>query len=164
VLERRKGEADKFKSFAADGDLSIVEDIGEDVKEVASFVRKVEDSELLDRVGVDQAGIGAIVDAIVAEGIEHERIVGIPQGWRLNGAIKTAERRLAERALKHGRRPMMTWCVGNAKAEQKGNAITITKQVSGSAKIDPLMALFDAVALMVMNPQRRKPTYQMMFV
>jgi phage terminase large subunit-like protein len=164
VLERRKGEAEKFRSFAEDGDLSIVEEIGDDVKEVAQYVRKIEDSDLLDRIGVDQAGIGAIVDAIMAEEIEHERIVGVPQGWRLNGAIKTAERRLAERALKHGSRPLMTWCVGNAKAEQKGNAVTITKQVSGSAKIDPLMALFDAVALMAMNPQRRKPTYQMMFV
>jgi phage terminase large subunit-like protein len=164
VLQRRKSEAEHFRSFAEDGDLSIVEEIGDDIKEVAGFVRKVEDSELLDRIGVDQAGIGAIVDAIVAEEIDHERIVGIPQGWRLNGAIKTTERRLAERALKHGGRPMMTWCVGNAKAEQKGNALTITKQISGSAKIDPLMALFDAVALMAMNPQRRKPTYQMMFV
>ena len=31
--------------------------------------------------------------------------------------------------------------------------MTITKQVSGSAKIDPLMSLFNAVSLMATNPQ-----------
>jgi len=31
----------------------------------------------------------------------------------------------------------------------------ITKQASGSGKIDPLMALFNAVALMAMNPASR---------
>jgi len=35
----------------------------------------------------------------------------------------------------------------------KGNALSITKQTSGSGKIDPLMALFNAVALMALNPQ-----------
>ena len=47
----------------------------------------------------------------------------------------------------------MAWCVGNAKVVQVGNAITITKQASGSAKIDPLMAGFSAVTMMALNPQ-----------
>lgn len=164
VLERRKAEAQRFRDFEKDGDLTIVSDIGEDVEQVADFVERIEDSALLDRVGVDQAGIGAVVDAIVERKISHERIVGIPQGWRLVGAIKTAERKLAEKALLHGNQRMMSWCVGNAKVEPKGNAILITKQASGSAKIDPLMAAFDAVALMAMNPQPRKKRYQVMFV
>jgi hypothetical protein len=35
----------------------------------------------------------------------------------------------------------MAWAVGNARVEPKGNAITITKQASGTAKIDLLMAV-----------------------
>ncbi len=164
VLENRKSEADRFRDFERDGDLTIVKNVGEDVEQVADYIEQVEDSDLLDQIGVDQAGIGAIVDAVMAKKIEHERIIGIPQGWRLVGAIKTTERRLAEGSLKHGNRPLMAWCVGNAKVEPRGNAILITKQVSGSAKIDPLMATFDAVALMSMNPKPRKKRFQMLFV
>ena len=122
----------------------------------------MEASGLLDRIGVDQAGIGAIADEIEAGdekgdgAIEHDRIVGIPQGWRLNGAIKTLERKVAEKSLVHGGQPLMAWCVGNAKVEPRGNAISITKQANGTGKIDPLMATFNAVALMAMNPEARE--------
>jgi phage terminase large subunit-like protein len=70
----------------------------------------------------------------------------------MNGAVKEAERRLAAGTLLHGGMRLMAWCVGNAKVEPRGNAIIITKQASGTAKIDPLMALINAVSLMSMNP------------
>ncbi len=152
VLERRKSEAQRFRDFEAEGDLKIVERIGEDVRELAKIVAKIEKTGLLDKVGVDPAGVGSVLDALEAEGIPKEKIVGISQGWKLNGAIKTAERRLAEDALVHAAQPMMAWCVGNAKVEPRGNAIIITKQASGLAKIDPLMALLNAVSLMALNP------------
>lgn len=161
ALERRKSEAARLRDFEKDGDLIIVDEIGKDIKECGDIVRKCNAAGLLDRIGVDQAGIGAIVDELEmgdekGEGaIEHDRIVGIPQGWRLNGAIKTTERKIAEKTLIHGNQPIMAWCVGNAKVEAKGNAISITKQVCGTAKIDPLMATFNAVALMAMNPEAR---------
>jgi phage terminase large subunit-like protein len=63
-----------------------------------------------------------------------------------------AERKLAEGALFHAGQAVMAWCVSNAKVEPKGNAMLITKQASGSAKIDPLMAMFNAVELMARAP------------
>jgi phage terminase large subunit-like protein len=160
VLERRKAEAERFQDFERDGDLTIVKQIGDDIVGLAMYVQQVEASGLLDKIGVDQAGIGAIVDAILELDIEQERIVGISQGWRLVGAIKTAERRCAEGTMKHGGRPLMAWCVGNAKVEPRGNAVIITKQAAGSAKIDPLMATFNAVTLMSLNPQPSKSFWE----
>jgi phage terminase large subunit-like protein len=155
VLERRKSEAARFRDFEKDGDLGLVAAIGDDVAEVAQIVQACDASGRLDKIGVDPVGIGSVVDALVAGGIEQDRIVGISQGWRMAGAIKTAERKLAEGALWHGGTPLMAWCVGNAKVEPKGNAIAITKQAAGTAKIDPLMAMFNAVSLMALNPEGR---------
>ncbi|GGX11205.1 terminase [Pigmentiphaga litoralis] len=153
VLERRKAEAPRFHDFARDGDLVLVKQIGQDVEEVAVLVAQIEESGLLDKVGVDPAGIGAILDALVAAGVPQDKIIGISQGWKLGGAIKTTERKLAEGGLVHGGQALMAWCVSNARVEPRGNSILITKQASGSAKIDPLMALFNAVSLMSLNPE-----------
>lgn len=153
VMERRKSEAARFADFAKDGDLTLVERIGDDVADVAEIVGRVYESGRLDKIGVDPHGIGGILDVMVASGVPAEQISGVSQGWKLTGAIKTAERRLAEGALHHGDARLMAWCVGNARVEPRGNAVMITKQASGFAKIDPLMALFDAVALMSLNPQ-----------
>lgn len=153
VLERRKAEAPRIRDFANDGHLTLVERIGDDVDQIAELVAQVEEAGLLDQVGLDPVGIGAILDALEAKGIPREKIGGVKQGYTLGGAIKTAERKLAEGGLWHGGQPMMAWCCGNARVEPRGNAILITKQASGSAKIDPLMALFNAVTLIALNPE-----------
>lgn len=153
VLTRRKSEAARFHDFARDGHLTLVKSIGDDVTEVAELVARVEMAGLLDKVGVDPAGVGAILDALVAAEVPEEKVIGISQGWKLGGAIKTTERRLAEGGLVHGGQPMMNWCCGNARVEPRGNSILITKQASGFAKIDPLMATFNAVSLISLNPQ-----------
>lgn len=153
VLERRKSEGARFKDFAKDGDLTLVKHIGDDVAEVVGICVTVNESGLLDKIGVDPHGLGGILDALLEAEIDEDKIIGVSQGWKLQGAIKTTERRLAEGGLTHAPQPMMNWCVGNARIEPKGNAILITKQASGFAKIDPLMALFNAINLISLNPE-----------
>lgn len=160
VLERRKEVAPRLHDFAKDGDLTLVQHIGEDVADVASICALIEARGLLDKIGCDPAGLGGITDALAEAGIPETKMVGIQQGWRLTGAIKTAERKLAEGVLVHGGQPLMAWCVGNAKVEPRGNAVIITKQAAGSAKIDPLMALFNAVTLMSLNPASEKSFWE----
>ena len=160
ALERRKSEESKYRDFIKACDLTLVERVGQDVEEVVVLVQLIVDSGLLDKVGVDRLGLGAIYDALVGSDEEPgpvtaEEVVGIPQGYQMNGAIKTAERHVAAKKLVHGGSALMAWNVGNAKTEMKGNAVTITKQISGVGKIDLLMALFDAVYLMALNPEAK---------
>lgn len=157
ALERRKDIVSNLLDFEADGDLTIVDRPGDDVLQVADIICEVRDAGLLpdkQAIGVDSAGIGDIVDELTTEerGITMEQIVSISQGWRLNGAIKTTERKVAGGEFVHGGTRLMAWCVGNARTVAVGNAIAINKQISGSAKIDPLMATFDATTLIALNP------------
>jgi phage terminase large subunit-like protein len=155
VLQRRQAEAARLRDFAADGDLAIVERIGDDLDELVAIVARVRDAGLLPQqhaVGIDPGNSHAVVDALTAAGFEAGQMAAVSQGWRLGGAIKLAERKLAEGTLWHAGQPLMAWCVGNAKIEPRGNALLVTKQVSGLAKIDPLMALFNAVELMARGP------------
>ena len=159
VLDRRKEVAPRLLDFEAEGSLKIVDVPGPDVEEVADIIIKIDESGLLPdthAIAVDRIGIGAAINALALRGFdvtqETQRVVAVSQGYELNGAIKDAERILAGGQIVHDGSALGAWCAGNAKIEPKGNAVTITKQVAGSAKIDPLMAFFDAISLMKRNP------------
>lgn len=157
VLERRQELEPKLRDLEREGDLTIVGLPGQDVIELADYVQKINEAGLLPEkhaIGVDPAGIGAVVDELTLDerGIDMDQIIAVSQGWKLNGAIKTTERAVAGGDFVHGAQSLMAWAVGNAKVVPVGNAVTITKQAAGSAKIDPLMATFNAVTLMALNP------------
>lgn len=155
VLTRRKDIAPRLLDFQKDGNLTIVNKPGEDITQVVDKICEIRVAKLLpekNAIGVDAAGIGAIVDSLSEKKFTDDHIVAVSQGWRLNGAIKTVERMIAGGEFLHGATELMAWCVSNARVVQVGNAITINKQVSGTAKIDPLMATFDAATLMALNP------------
>ncbi|MGU1462936.1 terminase large subunit [Pseudomonas aeruginosa] len=161
VLERRKEIAPALQDFAKAGHLTLVKRVGDDVDELADIAEQIHEAGLLDKIGCDPVGLGAILDKLEERGIPNDKIVGVSQGWKLGGAIKTAERWLAEGSFAPAAQPMMAWCVGNARVEPRANSILITKQASGSAKIDPLMAMFNAVTLMALNPPAATKKFQM---
>lgn len=164
VLERRKAESPALLDFRDQGDLTIVERMGQDVEDIASYVAQIQHADLLFQVGLDPAGIGSVLDALLEAEVPEEKIIGVSQGWKLGGAIKTTERKLAEGLLTHAEQQLMNWCVGNARVEPRANSILITKQASGSAKIDPLMALFNAITLLSLNPPAQTKKFQMMIL
>lgn len=155
VLDRRKAIAPKLKDFASGGFLTIVTDSLEDINDIVEIIVMVRDAGLLACVAVDPAGLGEMVEALAEQDITEENglLVGVPQGYALMNAIKTAERKLANGTLSHAVSPLMDWCVSNLKIEPTATAIRATKQTAGDAKIDPVMALFNAVTIMVKNPE-----------
>jgi phage terminase large subunit-like protein len=163
VLERRKSEAGRLRDFERAGELIIVDQLPEDLDGLVAMVAEIDDKTgKLAGIALDQAGIGGIIDALAERGIENrsgrpDRIVGISQGYRLMGAIKTVERKLADGTLVHAGQALMSWCCGNAKIELRGNAVMVTKAASGTAKIDPLMATFNAAELMSRSPSAGNP-------
>lgn len=156
VLERRQEIAPKLRDLEAVGDLVIDDDPGAHVRDIADICDRVRDSGLFpseSAIGLDPWGVAALMGELMNRGYPMDLIYGVGQGYKLNGAIKGLERRLLDGTLEHGGQPIMTWCIGNAKAEARGNNVLITKARAGVGKIDPLIALFNAAILMDMNPQ-----------
>lgn len=154
ALERRKSEESKYLDFQNDGDLTIIDTLPGDVAQVAEVVAEIYASGKLASVGLDPEKTHKIMfQALIDAGIPEEICFAITQGWKLVGPITVTERKLAEGVLIHAGQAMMTWCVGNARTVPHGNAVSIDKQASGTAKIDPLMATFNAVSLMSLNPE-----------
>lgn len=159
VKDLRKEIAAELDRLAARGDLFFIE-VGdgdaEDIESVADIVERCHRLGLLpDKagVGLDTAGIAAIGDAIEKRGVPAECIAVVSQGYRLSGTIKGAARKLKDGSLVHCAQDIGAWVVGNARVVKQGNADMITKQVSGTAKIDPLVALFNAFDLMARSPE-----------
>lgn len=132
------------------------DDLTDDIRGVVEVLMKVRDSGLFpptEAIGLDPAGVAALVDELSKQEFEDDALKAIPQGWRLSSAIKGLARKTAARTVRHGGTALMAWCVGNVKQEARGaSGVAITKQ-SPSAKIDPVAAMFSAAMLMSLNPE-----------
>lgn len=155
VLDLRKDIAPRLRDLANEGTLVLCDSATQDIDEVAALVAQVKESGLLPErgaVGLDPLAVGGLVDALAGHGLTDDQLVSIGQGFKLSSAVWSLERKLRDGTFQHDGSDLMAWCVGNAKAEQRGNAVYIVKETSGKAKIDPLVALFNAAKLMERNP------------
>lgn len=155
VLERRKSIASQLHDFARDGDLVFCADRDQDVYEAADICERIHALGKLpekDGIGLDAYGVATLIDALAERGMGDGLVSAVGQGWKLQSAVLTLPRKLKDRTFLHCGQPLMAWAVGNAKTELRGSNYIVTKQAAGAAKIDPLMATFNAAMLMFLNP------------
>lgn len=152
ALERRKSIAPTLEGFAKDGDLIIVDNVGDESAQVAELCKQIYDSGKLADIGLDPLGIGTLIEELTAVGIPEDNLQGISQGFKMAGYIKTSENKIARKHLLHANQPLLGWAVGNARTVVRGSGTMISKAESGTAKIDPVIGMLNAVALMSLNP------------
>jgi len=174
VLDRRKTIESKLLELEQAGEVTILGDgemdeslLPADIAQILKIIVRIKDAGLLCCVAVDPAGLGELVDALAEAGITvdnretgQDYLIGAPQGYAMMNALKTAERKLANGTLLHADQALMDWCVANLKIEATATAIRATKQNAGDAKIDPAMALFNAVTIMATNPDSCRSPYE----
>ena len=153
VLRRRKDIESKLRDLMKSKHATLVEYAGQDAEQMAAQFKRVDEAGILFQIGFDPACIGGLLDALLQADVEPEKMVKVNQGHKLAGSIRTAERKLWEGILVHDGNDLGKWVVGNAKTVVRGNGLYITKQVSGTAKIDPLIALLNCVDIMSLNPE-----------
>jgi phage terminase large subunit-like protein len=110
-----------------------------------------------DAIGIDETKQGQFADPLMNFGLQFEQMVQIRQGGFLSGAIWDAEVRLKAKTLRHCGQPLMSWAVSNGKIERTGNYVKMVKETAGAAKIDPLIAMFNALILLRRNPVASTP-------
>lgn len=173
-IERRKANKVDYDKFEAQGDLtkfvyqppeSQAVALPLNIQFVVDLVEKVQKLGKLAQVGVDAAGIGAIVDALGDIGVTQDasKLDAVRQGIALMGAIKTVEIKLADYSFRHGGSELMRWCVGNLRVVPTPTAMRVARDEAGFGKVDPIMALFNAAHLMSLNPAG-EAKHQMFFV
>ncbi len=163
ALERRKSIAPMLLGFEKDGDLVIVENVGDESAQVAQLCKQIHDSGKLDNIGLDPLGIGTLIEELTAVEIPEDKLIGVSQGFKMAGYIKTSENKIARKHLLHASQPLLAWSVGNARTVVRGSGTMISKAESGTAKIDPVIGMLNAVALMSLNPEPPKSGAPAMF-
>lgn len=163
AIERRKSVATQLRGFEADGDLTFTDSGQAIVAEVAALAARVRASGKLPAeygIAMDAWGMGPLVDALVEAGFDPGdesmkragHLFGVRQGVGLSSAIHTVEFKLGDGMLRHDGSALMAWCVSNALVKFRGSALYVDKETSGAGKIDPLVALLNAVKGMERGP------------
>ncbi|MFG1247626.1 terminase large subunit [Xanthobacter flavus] len=158
VFDLHKEAAEALRTFESSGDLTVCKVVAQYVAEAAAIVLRLERAGLLPEsgaVGLDPALAISLLDALAEHEIVYPKVAAVTQGYKLSSAIYGAEHKLADGTLRHCGSDLLAWCVGNAMAEHRGSNIYIEKR-KASAKIDPLMAIFNAVEMVSRNPTARR--------
>ena len=144
--EKRKSVI-PYDDFVAEGGLTVVERVTDDVPEMADVAALAYASGKLSLVGIDSYCSPSVVKGLVETGIPEDIVQSVKQGGHLQPAIFFIEESLATGRLQHNGSAVMRWNIFNAVLTRRGPAVSISKSsVVGSDKIDGVAALLNAAA------------------
>jgi phage terminase large subunit-like protein len=156
VFTARPKIAARLRDFEAQGDLVVVPTGEEQAAQAADLCQMVYEAGLLPAeggIGLDSAALDMLLDALGSRGMVMPLLASVKQGGWLQAVVAGVPLRLESGTFVHGGQPILTWAVGNAKQRLKGSNYVVEKELAGAAKIDPLIALFNAAMRMRENPQ-----------
>jgi len=150
-----RGERDRvpYPLWRDQGLLTTTPGATTDPRFVAATVAALCDRYKVQALAYDRWRIETFKAALADEGVTELELIPHGQGFKDMGpAVDALERAVAERRLRHGMNPPLTWCVSNA---------VVTRDPAGNAKLDKSRStgrIDGAVALaMALNAMQRKP-------
>lgn len=124
-----------------------------DPRFIAAHIAELASLYRIEALAYDRWRIELMRMALADEGVAELNLVEHGQGWKDMGpAVDALERAVAERRLRHGMNPILTWCVSNAVAvrDPAGNAKLDKSKSTG--RIDGAVAACMAMHAMEMQP------------
>jgi len=120
---------------------------------VAALIAELRDTYEIRGIAYDRWRIEALKRALADAGIEDGLLVPFGQGFKdFAPAVDALERAVAERKLRHGGNPILTWNVGNAVATRDPTGAAKLDKSRSTGRIDGLVALTMALGLRAKTP------------
>ena len=151
ALDKNKRSANKLIELAEAKEITIVNDVSMQFKEIAAVIKMIDSTGKLFKIGVDPHGLGTFKTDLEEEGIDSDKIIGISQGYKMQQHIISVENLLAKGTLKFSSQELMRWQGSNTRLILKSNTVMVSKADSAD-KIDNIISLLNSIAIMSMNP------------
>ena len=151
ALEKNKRSANKLLELEQLKEITIVDKVSEQFKEIIAVVKMIDQTGKLYQIGVDPSGLGTFKIDLEEEGIEKDKIIGISQGYKMQQHIITTENLMAKGTLKFSQQELIRWQGSNTRLILKSNTVMVSKADSAD-KIDNIISILNSIAIMSQNP------------
>ena len=151
ALDKNKRSASKLLELAQLKEITIVNEVSMQFKEIAAVIKMIDSTGKLFKIGVDPHGLGTFKTDLEDEGIEADKIIGVSQGYKMKQHIISCENLMAKGTLKFSLQELMRWQGSNTRLIYKSNTVMVSKADSAD-KIDNIISLLNSIAIMSENP------------
>jgi phage terminase large subunit-like protein len=136
---------DEFDAWERQGYLTVTDGETVDYDRIYADITKDAEDFNIRHLGYDPWNSLQIVQRLEDGGLS---VVKVPQSaTRLNEPCKMLESQIAEKTLRHGNNPVLSWMANNVELEFKADGLMKPKRAKDSEKIDGIAATLNALAV-----------------